>query len=133
MRVRNKGVLGPTRTQVVRFDWDRWASAMAHRGPAAGVKSRATAKRRPVAGPFTTPVPQMRWEPTSRCKRCGTPIVWGEVEETVGECSDKRRWIPFEIDGMPHECPQTKRRRKGDKAGERVTVSGDNDAMCPAV
>jgi len=42
--------------------------------------------------------------PHTKCKRCLAPIIWGEVTEMLGKCDDPRKWIPFDADGIPHEC-----------------------------
>lgn len=41
---------------------------------------------------------------TAKCKRCGCPIIWGEVVETIGHVEDKRRWLPLDPDSSPHAC-----------------------------
>lgn len=51
------------------------------------------------------------------CKRCGRPIVWGEVVETLGKCDDPRRWIPLDPDLFPHGC----RRGQRDDGTEAAT------------
>ena len=45
---------------------------------------------------------------TARCKRCGGPIVWGEVTETLGTVEGTRKWMPLDPDTSPHACGTTR-------------------------
>ena len=55
---------------------------------------------------------------TSQCKRCRKPIYWTRVERVWDSASpngrapkkDERRWIPMDLDDVPHGCGEAFRR-----------------------
>ncbi len=118
---RIRPALGPARTRQpcraarsVNFDWAKWSrSAKAEPGNADEVDELAAdiCSLLPPASPVVIPPPARPAQAhdlagTSRCKRCGHPIIWGQVDYD-SEDPTNRRWIPLDADLFPHGCRRT--------------------------
>lgn len=64
------------------------------------------------------------------CERCGRPVVWGEVQVEFGRPRDPRKWIPLDLNGMPHPCWVTRRNdplEKNSQAGPSLWETANDD------
>jgi hypothetical protein len=132
------GTVGDCNSRRVAFDWGKWSQLPALEprtdvsedaaGPAIATMEPSpepateptTAAVVPLAEAFdTAPKPRRteRWTEAeerccTRCRRCGGPIVWGEVDRVFDNehpegrprRAAKRRWIPLDPDFAPHGC-----------------------------
>lgn len=59
----------------------------------------------------------------TKCRRCGRPVVFGEVVRTEGRCDDDAKWIKFDPDLSLHGCGPVA------DLQERVSQDGESEHL----